>query len=216
MAGTRSYAGRSAEERRATRRRQLLDAGLELLGEHGWAQTTVRGVCQRAGLTPRFFYESFPSLDDLAVAIYDEIVEDATAALATAVAGAGDDRRARATAAIEAMLDALTEDPRRARVVFVEAMGSEALTRRRMATMGELAEIIAGYGRAEYGATPESESLVRITAALLAGGIAELLLAWLDGSLGVTREQLATDCAELAVGIGDTAQRIAVARRAAG
>ncbi|WP_320669327.1 TetR/AcrR family transcriptional regulator [Patulibacter defluvii] len=213
MAGTRSYAGRSAEERQATRRRQLLDAGFALLGEQGWTSTTVRGVCQRAGLTPRFFYESFGSLDALAVAVYDEIVEQATGGLAAAVAAAGDDRAAKATAAITALLDALTEDPRRARIVFVEALGSEALTRRRMATMGELAEIIAGYGRAEYGATPEAESLVRITAALLAGGVAELLLAWLDGSLGVDRETLIAEGAELVVEIGDGAHRIARARR---
>jgi hypothetical protein len=38
---------------------------------------------------------------------------------------------------------------------------------------------------------------VEITAALLAGGIAELLIAWLDGSIDATRDELVSDCAAL-------------------
>ena len=79
MATERTYAGRSAQERRDSRRRALLDAGLELIGTQGWTQTSVRGVYQLAGVSPRFFYESFASLDALAVAVYDEIASEATA-----------------------------------------------------------------------------------------------------------------------------------------
>ena len=66
-----SWAGIPAEDRRAARRDRLLDAAFDLLGTEGWSATTVRGVCQAAQLNPRYFYESFPDLDALFVAVYD-------------------------------------------------------------------------------------------------------------------------------------------------
>lgn len=212
MSTPRTYGGQTADERQSTRRRQLLDAALELLGGSGWSQTTVRGICKQAQLTPRFFYESFEDLDQLAVALFDEIVADATRAVIAAVGEAGDDLHAQAFAAIDTGVRELTRDPRRARVVFVEALGSEPLMQRRMTTMRALSEVIAGYGRAGYRPPPEAESLVRVTSGLLAGGVAELLIAWLDGSLDVTQEQLVADCAALFVGIGDAAEAIARGR----
>jgi AcrR family transcriptional regulator len=212
VSSSRVYAGQSAEHRVEARRRALLDAGLELLGTRGWSATTVRGICTEAGLTARFFYESFAGRDELAVAVFDEIAADATLAVTTAVAAATDDRRERALAAIDAGVRALTDDPRRARVVFVEALGSEPLMRRRMRTMTALSEVIAGYGREDYAPPAAAEPLLRVTAGLLAGGIAELLIAWIDGGLDVTREELVADCADLFVGVGDAARTIAERR----
>src|SRR4029077_5184552 len=55
----RAYGGVSAEDRIAARRAKLLDAGLELFGTRGYATTGVKDVCREAGLTDRYFYESF-------------------------------------------------------------------------------------------------------------------------------------------------------------
>ncbi len=209
----RTYGGRSAQERRDTRRRALLDAGLELIGTKGWTQTSVRGVYQLAGVSPRFFYESFASLDELAVAVYDEIAEQTTASVIAAASAAGEDRHAQAEAAMQAVVDAFTEDPRRARVVFVEALGSEALARRRRQTMHELSGVIEALGEASYEVLPP-DPLTKVTSALLAGGIVELLVAWIDGSIEVDEGQLVADAAALVVGLGDAAAAIAAARTA--
>ncbi len=211
MATERIYAGRSAQERRDARRRALLDAGLELIGTQGWTQTSVRGVYQLAGVSPRFFYESFASLDALAVAVYDEIVSQATADMIAAVSTAGADRHAQAEGAIRAVVDGLTEDPRRARVVFVEALGSEALARRRRRTLRELSGLIEALGEASYEVLPP-DPLTKVTSALLAGGVIELLVAWIDGSIEVSEEQLVSDAAALVVGLGDAAAAIGRAR----
>jgi AcrR family transcriptional regulator len=211
MGSERTYAGRSAPERREARRRALLDAGLELIGTQGWTQTSVRGVYQLAGVSPRFFYESFADLDALAVAVYDEIVSEATADMVAAVSSAGADRHAQAEAAMRAVVDALTEDPRRARVVFVEALGSEALARRRRRTLRELSGLIEALGEASYEVLPP-DPLTKVTSALLAGGIVELLVAWIDGSIEVSEEQLVGDAAALVVGLGDAAAAIGAAR----
>lgn len=212
MNAERTYRGQSAQERRDARRRQLLDAGLELIGARGWAQASVRGVYQQAGLSPRFFYESFTNLDALAVAVYDEIVSEATARVIDVVAAAGEDRHAQARAAMRTVVGVLTEDPRRARVVFIEALGSEALARRRRETLHELAGVITALGEASYDILPTAEPLAKVTSTVLAGGIVELLIAWLDGSVEIAEEQLIIDGAALIVGLGDTAHAIATAR----
>jgi AcrR family transcriptional regulator len=197
MAATRVYGGLTADARVEARRERLMDAALELMGTEGWSGTSVRAVCRKAGLTPRFFYESFEDLDALAVAVFDDIAVTATAAILAAVRDAPPEPAAQAHAAIATFVDELTKDPRRARVAFAEALGSEALARRRLQAMRAMATLIADHGRLAYDAPPEADTLVEITASLLAGGIAELLIAWLDGSIDATRDELVDDCTAL-------------------
>jgi len=95
-------------------------------------------------------------------------------------------------------------DPRRARIVFSEALGSEALAQRRSETLHLFAEMIAEQGRAFYGVRG-NERLADTTAYMLAGGLAELMLAWRDGTIDSTLEQLIEDCTELFVATGEAA-----------
>jgi AcrR family transcriptional regulator len=196
---TRPYRGVSAEQRRADRRERLLEAGLDLLGGEGFGATTVRGVCARAGLTERYFYESFKDLEALLLAVFDEIIEDATRAVLEAVAQAPHDEREKSRAAIAAFVDLMTDDPRKGRVAFVEAMGSEALMLRRLATMRAFAQLIADQAQAFYGAPAAQREDAELTALLLVGGLAETLIAWLGGSLRLSRDRLVDHVANLFV-----------------
>lgn len=202
---SRRYGGVDADERQAARRARLTAAALELLGREGWQGTTVRAICVEARLTPRYFYESFADLDALLLALFDELVEEGASHVLEAVARAEHDARAKARAAIGAFVELVTEDPRKARVLFVEAMGSEPLTRRRFETVRMFARLVAEQGRAFYGLSDEPDSLVDATALMLVGGLAETLLSWLDGTLRLTREQLVEDCTDLFVVTGEGA-----------
>jgi AcrR family transcriptional regulator len=208
------YGGVPAAQRLAERRSRLLAAGLELLGSEGYAGTTVRGVCERAKLTPRYFYESFEDLEALLVAVFDAMVDDTTRAVLAAIEAAPPDPHAKARAAIETFVRNLTDDPRRARIAFVEALGSEQLMRRRLDTMRVYSQLLAAQARDLYDPPADADAIVDLTASLLVGGLAELLITWLDGSLRVTREQLIEDFTELFVATGESA--VAIARRRAG
>jgi AcrR family transcriptional regulator len=61
----RDYDGKTAAERVAERRERLINAGVELFGERGYAATSIRSVLQQAGLRDRYFGESFADLDSL-------------------------------------------------------------------------------------------------------------------------------------------------------
>ena len=204
------YRGVGADERRAERRARLLEAALELVGSGGWQAATVRAVCAHAKLTTRYFYESFESREAMLLALFDAITQEAATKVIVAVAEAPGDAEAKARAAIGSFVDLLVEDPRKARVAFTEAEGNDALLRRRRDGRRMFARLIAEQARAFYGAPPAHvDHIVEVTATLLAAGLAELLIAWLDGDVAATRDELVDDVAALFAGTGGTAAAIA-------
>src|ERR1700760_3385627 len=84
--GVGTYRGVAMEDRRADRRRRLLEAGVRVIGESGWQSTTVRAVCSEAGLTERYFYESFADRETLLLDVFDRVSTDAARAILAAVA----------------------------------------------------------------------------------------------------------------------------------
>ncbi len=210
------YRGVAAEQRQAERRARLLDAGLDLVGEGGWHAATVRAVCARAGLTARYFYESFEGRDGLLLALLDTITEEAAGRVLAAVADAPADAERKARAAVGAFVDLLVEDPRKARVAFSEAEGHEQLVRRRREALRLFARLMAEQARAFYGTVEDQDRLVEVTAIMLAGGMAELFVAWLDGDVAATRDELVEDGAALLAATGDAASAIARGRAEAG
>lgn len=196
---TRPYGGVSADDRRAERRARLIEAGLELLGERGWAGTTVRGVCAEAGLSERYFYESFGDRDRLLAAIFDRVASEAAGAIVAAVEAAPHDADAKARAAIDAFVRLLADDPRRARAILVESLGNAALQERRAEAFRSFAALISEKARSFFGADAVSEVDAELTSVALVGGLAELVIRWLDGSLAVSRERLVDHCAKLFV-----------------
>lgn len=207
------WVGLPAEARRAERRRLLLDTAFDLLGTEGWSATTVRAVCQRAALNPRYFYESFPDLDALLVAVYDRVIEQLAAAVEEAQSAAPDDPRSQVRAAIETIVAFVDDDRRRARVLYVEALDNEPLNRRRIATGHALVAAVEQAAVAKRGPLPPGEHIGRIAAALLVGGTSELVTSWLDGRIDVAREQLVDDATDLLLALAEAAAAIATRRR---
>ncbi|MBS4753814.1 TetR family transcriptional regulator [Nocardioides sp. zg-ZUI104] len=189
----RTYAGVEPEQRRADRRRRLMAAMVAVVGESGWEAATVRRIAAEAELGPRSLYESFTDLEDLAAVTYDELgaglVADALAAIADA-----DDSSDVATvtrAAITAIVERLSEDPRRARFLLCEV---PVLAARRTALLHAAAGEYAAQAR-RAGATL-SEQQLRATSLVVAGGGLELIRAWLDGALRLEQAQVSALIAE--------------------
>lgn len=117
MAKIRPYGGVQARDRIAERRGRLLDAGLELLGgSDDAADLTVRAVCAEAGITARYFYESFADKDALVAAVFDRVVADIAATTQAAVAAAPPEEQNRA--GIANLVRAVAEDARVGRLLF--------------------------------------------------------------------------------------------------
>jgi AcrR family transcriptional regulator len=192
----RTYRGEDAEERRARRRAQLLKAGLDLLGNGGWQATTVTAVCERAGLIPRYFYESFKDRQELLLSIFDGIIEEVTSEAFRLTEDHPPDISLTLRAAATAWVKVITADPRKGRVAFIEALGSEVLMRRRLAAARRYAELLEGTVRAGQTVPPERDKALEIACKIAVGGQVEALICWIDGSLHSNADELIGDYAK--------------------
>lgn len=120
---SRNYRGRSTVERQAERRAALIEAAVGVYGEQGYRNTTVKAVCEAAGLTERYFYESFAGSDELLAAAYQTVTRRLHEEMETARQRAGADPVARVRAALNVYYTALRERPQAARVFLVEIGG---------------------------------------------------------------------------------------------
>jgi AcrR family transcriptional regulator len=186
----RPYGGVSAAERVAVRHERLLEAGLELFGTRGYVETGVKDICSEAGLTDRYFYESFDDTRGLFLAVFDRVTDDLFASVSTSVAEAGPEPEPELRAGIAGFVGALAEDPRRARVVFSEgpAAGPEA-ERHMRATLRRFRGLVAATARRHLGPAVEDE-LVELVALSVVGSLERTIAEWQDGRLDLPLERI--------------------------
>ncbi|WP_433574933.1 TetR/AcrR family transcriptional regulator [Nocardia brasiliensis] len=124
---TRNYGGRPVVDRRSDRRQRFLAAGLTVFGETGYTSSTITALCQAAKLARAQFYENFDNREDLLIAVYDLVQNDARSAVKAATEQiASTDPVTRARVAVTAYAESVGADPRRARVSYVEVVGVSA------------------------------------------------------------------------------------------
>lgn len=194
---TRPYRGVSADERRADRRARLIEAGYDVLASEGTARTTMKAVRIRSGLTERYFYESFRDRDELLTALVDTIGLEIRAAMLQAVADAPDDAYSLTRAAVDAAIDVLARDPRKARV-YREATRSGQIKMTKTAYVEALAEAFAERLRELPGLQAKRHGpALHATTMVLLFGVAETTTAWIDGDIDLTRDQLADQFARI-------------------
>ncbi len=199
----RPYGGQLAHERKQARRAALIEAGLELLGTQGVNATTVRAVFREAGLSQRYFYESFANIDELLVAVFDHVMTS-TITQAIAMLPQADGNVRMVIAALVNAFSATLDDERATRVALVEAWGSEALMRRRvdMLHFGAISLAAAVKSGADH---PPDDGSVELAAFTIVGGLLESMLAWVDGALNVSRDMLFMRFIDIAVATMDQA-----------
>lgn len=206
--------GLTPDERRDRRRRLLIDAGFDLLGSEGASATTVRAVCQQAELNPRYFYESFEDIDALLIAVYDDVGLGLAEAMSAVEIPEGADPVKAARIGMDALVRFIDEDRRRARVIYIEALANVALAAHRVRLDQEVVLSLEARAIEAAGSWPQGERVGRVGAAMLVGGLGEVLRDWVEGRIDVSREQLVDDLAVLTVALGAATEQIA-RRRAA-
>jgi AcrR family transcriptional regulator len=63
---------RRAEQKNATRH-AIVQAALRLSAERGFSSLSLRGIASEAGIAPTSFYRHFKNIDDLGLALVDEV-----------------------------------------------------------------------------------------------------------------------------------------------
>ncbi len=187
MPQIRPYGGVEAPERLAQRRRQLLDAGLELLGatEHP-PELTVRALCGQAGVSLRYFYESFTDKDELVAAVYDWVIADIAATTQAAVAAAPRDEQNRA--GIANLVRVIAGDARIGRLLFNPQLSNAVLARKR-AEVGGVFALLSGQHVTSAYQLPEN-GWTKSVAHFVVGGVGQTISAWVSGDIELDQAQL--------------------------
>jgi hypothetical protein len=114
---------------------------------------------------------------------------------------------------MDAIVRFIDEDRRRARILYVEAHSNPTLNQHRRETDILAIATLEQAAIEAAGSWPAGERVSQVGAAMLIGGMSEVLLDWIDGRIDVTRDQLVDDLAVLALALGETTEKIARARQ---
>jgi AcrR family transcriptional regulator len=187
---TMPFRGISAADRRTDRRSRLVGSAFEIAGTEGAAALGVGRVCQAAGLTKRYFYESFGSLAELQSAVVDHAI--------SVMSQRVDPFRPLSPGAppqawLDAFVGALVDDQRLARVLLTETHGGPLSPFRH-----QIIDVaVAGMAPAE--SDPQVDLRARLVAYAQIGTLSELCLAWHQGRLQMERASLVNVLADLFV-----------------
>lgn len=171
----RKYRGSSAEDRRLQRRQRLLAAACRVFGTRGYHSTTVKAVCEAAGLTERYFYESFANSEALFLALYKEVSVKALERIRIAGESAGKDPAAQARAMLAAYYANLPDNPASSRVYVVEALNVSPAAKQVWKFWREsLGELFArAWSRGDPPPSPELQTAV-------ASAIIQIAIDWIE------------------------------------
>ncbi|POH60186.1 hypothetical protein CVS28_04365 [Arthrobacter glacialis] len=123
------------------RHRRLVAAGVEVFGTLGYSGAKIKTLCKSAGLSERYFYESFESREHLLGTVFNYLDALLTEQIAGALQAPGMDLLASARAGMEAVVNFMLNDPRHARIMLVEVVGvSPELEAKRHQSMSDFAD----------------------------------------------------------------------------
>ncbi|MBK1788058.1 TetR/AcrR family transcriptional regulator [Prauserella cavernicola] len=199
----RVYGGRTAADRRAERRERLMDAGLELFGTEGYVATSIERLCSAAGVSTRNFYEEFTGREDLLTTLHNRVLERAMRAVTDAFASAENEAlAARIELAVRAYLTTTAQDPRWARLSYVEIVGvSDAVERHRLAWRERWVTFLVVEARR---AVARGEAVPRdfhLSAVALIGAVNELVYHWALGAYQIPIDDVIAEIVRIATAI---------------
>ena len=201
---TRSYRGVTADDRVSGRREALIDAALEVFAAEGWSALSARRVCEQAGLTRRYFYESFADVDALLGAAFDRITGAVTDAVqAAAVGGGGASREELVRRAVSAGLGVLASPPSNGLFLAASLTAGGALVAHRARSIDDLATIVAAAVASQPDARRVSADEARLTARIAVSAILSIVDGWLTNEVKLTNEEVVSWSVTVAVGIID-------------
>ncbi|MGO4382797.1 TetR/AcrR family transcriptional regulator [Specibacter sp. RAF43] len=176
---------------------RLVDAGLEIFGTTGYAQSQITTICRAAGLTERAFHESFGSREELLATVFNNVATRLFEVSQAALVAAGADTGAGTRSGLAAFIKYLLDDPRVGRIILVEAVGVSAhMEELRLSVFHAFTDIVLHEilmpSRLTVPATPgtEAHEQAELTAVALVGAVNYLLVNALKSRLPLETEAL--------------------------
>lgn len=190
--------------REENRRKKLIDAGLEAFGTKGYAKTNIKTICGLAGLTERYFYESFSNKEDLLSAVYLELVDELQREALEIFSNKDIDPIEAASRALEMFYQRFQQDPRRAQIQLFEVLGVSArIDREYRDGMRTLAEMVKMFFARAFPGIPQQKLKSSIVPTGLAGSIILISHEWVLGGFATPLEDIISQSMDYFLAIGN-------------
>jgi len=194
-ARARNYAGLSADERRLARRERLIEGAIRAYAELGYRNTTVKAVCEAAGLTERYFYESFANSEALLVAAFDAISRRVFTCLEEVRKEHTGTAEERGHAVLRAYYQTLKDDPDGARLFVIEiARVGPAVDTVWATLLQEFGELLARMVAPDSDIKPKPGELVR---AGVVGAVVQIAKEWIRSGYARSVDAVASDALKI-------------------
>jgi AcrR family transcriptional regulator len=147
---------------RLARRRQLLDAAMEVFVARGYHAAAMDEIAERAGVSKPVLYQHFPGKQDLYLALLDESVERLIEAVAQAIRSTTDNRQ-RVNATFAAYFGYVAEHSGTFKLVFESDFTSEPAVRARLEAANRVcADLISQVIKEDAGLADDEAYLLSI------------------------------------------------------
>jgi AcrR family transcriptional regulator len=191
----RNFKGLSLEERQKERREKLIEAGLQIYGVQGFFSVTVRDVCNEAKLTERYFYESFKRSEELFKTIYLRLIEQLQQNILAAVMQSKADPRLMIEAGLTALFKSLQDDPRMARILFIDAILVHEMQGNTIhEAVSRFDRMIQAFMMLMFPKSNEHKANLSLLSTGLNGYVTHIAMRWVIGGFREPLEQVVSAC----------------------
>jgi AcrR family transcriptional regulator len=181
---------KNADDRRVRKTRRLLhEALVTLILERGWDAVSVRDVCEKADVGRSTFYVHFADKENLLLSGFDELHEAMEQVRSSARHPFG---------FLGALAAHAAENARLVQALFGRQSGQSVQWRFR--------DVLASLVDAELKLLKVPKPARALTTRFIAGGAADVMMAWLDHPQGVSADKLAGELANLALAAVEAAK----------
>lgn len=192
----RQFKGLSLTERKHARREKLIEAGIATYGTQGFFSVTVKDVCNEAKLTERYFYESFKKSEDLFQTVFLKMIGNMQHCLAQALILAAPEPKKMVVAGLSAILSAIKDDPRMARIIYIDAMLVQDLHNQAtiQETLVQFDRIIQGFMQLTMPHVAQGNDEAPLIATGLNGYVTHIIIRWVTGGFKQPLEEVVEAC----------------------
>ena len=146
---------------RLARRRQLLDAAMEVFVARGYHAAAMDEIAERAGVSKPVLYQHFPGKQELYLALLDESVESLVDTVRTALRSTNENRQ-RVNATFSAYFEYVAEHRGTFRLVFESDFNDPAVRERLDTADRECADMISQVIKEDAGLADDEAHLLGI------------------------------------------------------
>ena len=184
----------------------MIEAGIEAYGTHGFFAVTVKDICNEAKLTERYFYESFKKSDELFQTIFLKLIDQLQHNVMQAIMQASTDPRKMIESGLTALLTTLKDNPRMARIIYIDAMLVQELHNQATIheTMLRFDRMIHAFVMLMMPHIDRSEREISLVATGLNGYVTQIAIRWVVSGFKQSMQEVLSSCSIVFLSLLDT------------